>query len=58
LFAVLMEHEKRTLQRILAALLSEVAQGLDLVDLSGGTTTEAPPLSEPATESKVNRGRE
>jgi GT2 family glycosyltransferase len=57
LFVVLMEREKRTLQRILTALLGEAAQGLDLVDLSGGTPTEAPPLSEPATESRVNRGR-
>jgi MFS family permease len=57
LFAVLMEREKRTLQRILAALLGEVAQGLDLVDLSRGTTPEAAPLSEPARESRVNRAR-
>jgi glycosyltransferase involved in cell wall biosynthesis len=57
LFAVLLEREKRTLQRILTALLNEVAQGLDLADPGKGTTEEAPPLPAQAAELRNGRGR-
>jgi len=58
LFAVLLEREKRTLQRILSALLSEVAQDLGLVNPGKGATEEAPPLPGRAAELRNGRGRE
>jgi GT2 family glycosyltransferase len=52
--AVLLERQKRSLLRILAALLQEVARGLDLVNLNPAAAPGVPPPPDAATARRIN----